>query len=126
MSKYELLTKYIPIFEDDYYGKLVGNSDQLPYVLYKNKLRDFEEDVFRFVDMHPEMDLRHYYSIIEKNGIDMNEYDTADISKVDATCICALIVANLRAERFCDGVIMYSCITGTFKRWLDRLKELDN
>ena len=71
------------------------------------------------------MKLTQYSKIIEGNGIDMGEVKQADVSNLDAVCICAMIVANIRAERFCDGAILASCEDGTFKRWLARLKEID-
>ena len=135
MSKFELLTKHIPTFEGEDFGEWHpkyeqdGSKEQplqFPFVLYSKKIRDFEEDVYRFVDLYPEMGLRQYGSILDKNGIDMAEIDQADISNIDAECICAMIVAIIRAERLCDGAILSFCMDGIFKKWLIRLKEIDS
>ena len=134
MSKYELLTKHIPTFESNDFGEWFVDKEndgsmehpiQFPYVIYSDKINDFEADVYKFIDAHPEMELTQYGKIIEDNGIDMGEVKQADVSNLDAVCVCAMIVANIRAERFCDGAILSSCEDGTFKRWLARLKEID-
>lgn len=101
--KYELLTKHLITFESN----------------------DFEADVYKFVDLHPEMELTQYSKIIENNGIDLCEVKQAGVSDLDAVCVCAMIVANIRAERFSDGAILSSCEDGTFGNWLALLKEID-
>jgi len=37
----------------------------------------------------------------------------------------ALLVGIVRAERFCDGIILEVVEDGTIVTWLRRLKELD-
>ena len=135
MSKYELLTKHIPTFESNDFGEWFVDKEndgsmehpiQFPYVIYSKKVREFEEDVYKFIDAHPEMQLTQYSKIIEENGIDMGDVKQADVSNLGPVCLCAMIVANIRAERFCDGVILSSCKDGTFVKWLKCLKELDS
>lgn len=135
MAKYELLTKYIHVFENDDFGEWFIDKEndgsmehpiQMPYVMYSKTIDDFIDDVHRFVDLHEDMGLTDYRKVIEERGIDMSEAKQADVSNIDAIGLCALIVANVRAERFCDGAILSSCKDGTFIKWLNRLKELDN
>ena len=135
MSKYELLTKHIPTFERNDFGEWFVDKEndgsmehpiQFPYVIYSKKVREFEEDVYKFIDAHPEMQLTQYSKIIEENGIDMGDVKQADVFNLDPVCLCAMIVANIRAERFCDGAILSSCKDGTFVKWLKCLKELDS
>ena len=135
MAKYELLTKYIHVFENGDFGEWFIDKEndgsmehpiQMPYVMYSKTIDDFIDDVHRFVDLHEDMGLTDYRKVIEERGIDMSEAKQADVSNIDAIGLCALIVANVRAERFCDGVILSSCKDGTFIKWLNRLKELDN
>ena len=135
MAKYELVTKYIHLFENGDFGEWfidkenVGSMEhpiQMPYVMYFKTIDDFIDDVHRFVDLHEDMGLTDYRKVIEDRGIDMSEAKQADITNIDAIGLCALIVANVRAERFCDGAILSSCKDGTFIKWLNRLKELDN
>ena len=135
MSKYELLTKHIPTFESNDFGEWFVDKEndgsmehpiQFPYVIYSKKVREFEEDVYKFIDAHPEMQLTQYSKIIEENGIDMGDVKQADVSNLGPVCLCAMIVANIRAERFCDGAILSSCKDGTFVKWLIKLKEYDD
>lgn len=135
MAKYELLTKYIHVFENGNFGEWFIDKEndgsmehpiQMPYVMYSRTIDDFIDDVHRFVDLHEDMGLTDYRKVIEDRGIDMSEAKQADITNIDAIGLCALIVANVRAERFCDGAILSSCKDGTFIKWLNRLKELDN
>ena len=134
MSKYELLTKHIPTFESNDFGEWFVDKEndgsmehpiQFPYVIYSKKVREFEEDVYKFIDAHPEMQLTQYSKIIEENCIDMGDVKKADVSNLGPVCLCAMIVANIRAERFCDGAILSSCKDGTFVKWLIKLKEYD-
>ena len=135
MAKYELLTKYIYVFENGDFGEWFIDKEndgsmehpiQMPYVMYSKTIDDFIDDVHRFVDLHEDMGLTDYRKVIEDRGIDMSEAKQADITNIDVIGLCALIVANVRAERFCDGAILSSCKDGTFIKWLNRLKELDN
>ena len=135
MAKYELLTKYIHVFENGDFGEWFIDKEndgsmehpiQMPYVMYSRTIDDFIDDVHRFVDLHEDMGLTDYRKVIEDRGIDMREAKQADITNIDAIGLCALIVANVRAERFCEGAILSSCKDGTFIKWLNRLKELDN
>ena len=135
MAKYELLTKYIQVFENGDFGEWFIDKEndgsmehpiQMPYVMYSKTVDDFIDDVHRFVDLHEDMGLTDYRKVIEDRGIDMSEAKQADITNIDVIGLCALIVANVRAERFCDGAILSSCKDGTFIKWLNRLKELDN
>ena len=135
MAKYELLTKYIQVFENGDFGEWFIDKEndgsmehpiQMPYVMYSKTIDDFIDDVHRFVDLHEDMGLTDYRKVIEDRGIDMSEAKQADITNIDVIGLCALIVANVRAERFCDGAILSSCKDGTFIKWLNRLKELDN
>ena len=50
---------------------------------------------------------------------------SADASGLDAQCILALLIAPLRAERFCDGALLEFIESGAVIRWLKRLQELD-
>ena len=135
MAKYELLTKYIHVFENGDFGEWFIDKEndgsmehpiQMPYVMYSRTIDDFIDDVHRFVDLHEDMGLTDYRKVIEERGIDMSEAKQADITHIDAIGLCALLFANVRAERFCDGAILSSCKDGTFIKWLNRLKELDN
>jgi hypothetical protein len=48
-----------------------------------------------------------------------------DVSSLDGKCVVALLVGTVRAERFCDGVLLSFFKSGVIKKWLLRLKEID-
>ena len=49
----------------------------------------------------------------------------ADVSKMDAKTVLAMLVGMYRAERFCDGTLLSFCESGTLQKCLLRLKQLD-
>ena len=49
----------------------------------------------------------------------------ADVSALDGKTVFALLLGAVRAERFCDGALMYFCESGCVLRWLERLRETD-
>ena len=69
MAKYELLTKYIHVFENGDFGEWFIDKEndgsmehpiQMPYVMYSRTIDDFIDDVHRFVDLHEDMGLTDY------------------------------------------------------------------
>lgn len=100
-KKYSVLTKYINLLENDNVGEWIC---------------DKENDGSAERPMH-----------LPSNGIKW-DYDSmmkADASGLDAQCILALLIASLRAERFCDGALLGFIESGAVTRWLKRLQELD-
>ena len=64
MAKYELVTKYIHLFENGDFGEWFIDKEndgsmehpiQMPYVMYFKTIDDFIDDVHRFVDLHEDM-----------------------------------------------------------------------
>ena len=51
-------------------------------------------------------------------------YD-ADVSSLDALTVCAVIVAAVRSERFCEGAVYSFVECGQARRCVERLAELD-
>jgi len=74
------------------------------------------------------MELNRYGDILNQNGLKWGSksMSTADVSNLDAQCIMALITGAVRAERFCDGALLGFFKDGSIRKWLERLKELDN
>ena len=87
----------------------------------------FIEDVYDFVSKHPEYELNRYYDILETNNIkwEKESMQNTDVSSLDEKCVVALLVGTVRAERFCDGVLLSFFKSGVIKKWLLRLKEID-
>lgn len=123
-KKYSALTKYINLLEND------GSSERpmhLPFVSYSIAVSKLEEDIYKFAKESDEIVPSNYAEILQANGIEWNSDSMikADASVLDAQCILALLIASLRAERFCDGALLGFIKSGAVTRWLKRLQELD-
>ncbi|MCI6547407.1 MAG: 5-methylcytosine-specific restriction endonuclease system specificity protein McrC [Coriobacteriaceae bacterium] len=136
-NMYESLTELIPELDSaDEYGTWVvdrehkGTADDpihFPYVSFGPVMWDFDRRVYTFVDGHPEYDLAHYNDILAHSGIEWSteSMEGADASKLDGQTVMALLVASLRAGRFCEGALLGFFESGAIRRWLIRLREID-
>ena len=136
MKKYSVLTKYINLLKNDNIGEWNcdkendGSSErpiQLPFVIYSITVHKLADDIYKFAKESDEIVPGKYAEILQANGIEWG-YDSmmkADASELDAQCILALLIASLRAERFCDGALLEFIKSGAVTRWLKRLQELD-
>lgn len=136
MKKYSALTKYSNLLENDNVGEWIvdkendGSSERpmhLPFVIYSITVHRLEGDIYKFAKESDEIVPGKYAEILQANGIEWG-YDSmmkADASVLDAQCILALLIASLRAERFCDGALLGFIKNGAVIRWLKRLQELD-
>lgn len=99
----------------------------LPFVSYSIAVDNLADDIYEFAKESNEIVPSKYAEILQANGIEWG-YDSmikADASGLDAQCILALLIASLRAERFCDGALLGFIKSGAVTRWLKRLQELD-
>ena len=136
MKKYSALTKYIKLLKNDNAGEWNcdkendGSSERpmhLPFVIYSITVHRLEGDIYKFAKESDEIVPGKYADILQANGIEWG-YDSmmkADASVLDAQCILALLIASLRAERFCDGALLGFIESGAVTRWLKRLQKLD-
>ena len=135
MSKFENLTKYLPHLDEDKFGTWVidhkndGITEhpiQMPFVSYSEMVHHFIDDVYDFTDNNTDFDLTNYRDILNQNGLEWGSksMSDADVSKLDAQCIMALIMGAVRAERFCDGALLGFFKDGSIRKWLERLEEL--
>lgn len=136
MKKYSALTKYINLLKNDNAGEWIcdkendGSSERpihVPFVSYSIAVNNLADDIYKFAKESYEIVPSKYAEIIQANGIEWG-YDSmmkADASELDAQCILALLIASLRAERFCDGALLGFIKNGAGIRWLKRLQELD-
>lgn len=134
---YEYLTEYIPLIQEIEFGKWYPEEQtgdgslehpfQMPFVVYADVIERLTEDVYRFENEHPEYGLNRYNQILEKHHIrwDDQEMTNADISEMDGQGVMALLLATIRAERFCAGALLDLLKKGCIIKWLERLKELD-
>lgn len=136
MKKYSALKKYINLLKNDNAGEWIcdkendGSSERpihVPFVSYSIAVNNLADDIYKFAKESDEIVPSKYAEILQANGIKWG-YDSmmkADASVLDAQCILALLIASLRAERFCDGALLEFIESGAVTRWLKRLQELD-
>lgn len=117
MKKYSALTKYINLLKNDNAGEWIcdkendGSSERpihVPFVSYSIAVDNLADDIYEFAKESNEIVPSKYAEILQANGIEWG-YDSmmkADASELDAQCILALLIASLRAERFCDGALL--------------------
>ena len=136
MSKFDILTKYIPIIQADSIGEWVIDNEndgtlehpiQMPFVGYSEMVNNFIDDVYAFEENNKDMELTRYGDILKDNGLewDLESMKNADVSNLNAQCVLALIMGAVRAERFCDGALLDFFKSGCILKWLDRLKNIE-
>ncbi|WP_455022235.1 DUF6508 domain-containing protein [Lancefieldella rimae] len=105
----------------------IDDPIQMPYVNYGTTVADVEKAIYDFVDKHPEYELTHYHDILERNGLkwDSRVMSEADVSELDGQAVMALLLGAVRAERFCEGALLGFFDDGSVRRWLLRLREID-
>ena len=135
---FEGLTKHLPAIEKaERFGNWVvdreskGTMDdpiQMPYVDYETTVTNVGQAIYDFADDHPEYELTHYRDILERNGLEWGRQamSRTDVSDLDGQAVMALLLGAVRAERFCDGVLLGFFEDGSIRRWLLRLREIDN
>ena len=133
---FQELTGFIERLDSEKYGNWVIDKEndgspehpiQMPYVNYGREAIAFEDAVYKFVDEHPEYDMKNYREILEKAGIEWgtNSMEGAIVADLDARTVLALLIGAIRANRFCEGALLDLMKSGAIQRWLVRLKELD-
>lgn len=135
MGTFDLLTKYLSLLDGDQFGEWnpihkdrVEKVDTfiMPYVNYSETIKDFIRDVYRFADSHIDFDLNQYNRILQDHCIDLtSNWQTIDISSLDAQCLTALIMGAIRTERFCDGTILGLLEGGYLQAWLGQLQKFE-
>lgn len=124
---YESLTKYIDKIDDDMICKWVEEPGFMPYVDYTSMVDDFVDDVYKFLKESKEVSPKKYRDIINANGIDLNTKSVFEVdpNTLDGSCVFSILLAAVRAERFSDGVLENLFKNGHIKKWLQRLKAID-
>ena len=136
MGRFERLTNYLAQLDGDNVGTWVIDKEndgtpehpiQMPFVNYTDMVHHFLDDVYGYVESCKDLGLNKYGEILERNGLEWGakSMSEADVSKLDAQCVMALIVGAVRAERFCDGALLGFFKDGSIQKWLTRLKEID-
>ncbi len=136
MSKFDVLTKYIPLIKGDSIGECVVDKEsdgtaenpiQMPFVSYSEMVSSFIDDFYNFEESNKDLKLTRYRDILEENGIKwgIDSMEKADVSDLSAQCVLALIMGAIRAERFCDGTLLDFFKSDCILKWLERLNEND-
>lgn len=113
---YKSLTDILPMLEDDKIGDWVidrvndGTPEhpiQMPFVNYSRLVREVEDAIYDFEQIHPEYGLNRYSSILEANGIEwgMDSMSAKDVSVLDGKAygfsehLQAMVYSLLSAQR---------------------------
>jgi len=136
MGKFDILTKYIPMIQADNIGEWVIDKEndgtlehpiQMPFVGYSEMVHNFINDVYIFEESNKDMELNRYGDILKDNGLEWGteSMKNADVSNLNAQCVLALIMGTVRAERFCDGVLLDFFKNSCILKWLERLNSIE-
>ncbi|NCD09224.1 MAG: hypothetical protein EOL98_07315 [Negativicutes bacterium] len=136
MSKFDILTKYIPMIRTDSIGEWAIDEEnngmkeppiEMPFVAYSEIVNRFIDDVYAFEKNNKDMELARYGDTLRDNGLewDMKSMKNADVSDLNAQCVLALIMGAVRAERFCNGALLDFFKSGCILKWLERLNNID-
>ena len=137
-GKFRVLTKYIgKVSQAKSFGEWVIDREndgtmehpiQMPFVNYNELVDSFVNEFYQFSESHPEYKLTNYGSILEENGLKWGDEEMrgANMDNLDEKCVLALVMGAIRAERFCDGVLLGFFKDGSIEKWLKRLKVIDD
>jgi hypothetical protein len=136
MSKFDILTKYIPLIQVDSIGECVvdkksdgtpENPIKMPFVEYSKLVHNFVEDFYAFENSNKDMNLTHYVDILKNNGVEWNSksIEHTDVSNLSAQCVLSLIMHAIRSERFCEGTLLDCFKRGYILKWLKILNSIE-
>ena len=137
MRRFEKITSIIPALEDEgKHGEWIvdaehrGASDdpvQMPFVGYGRAGEMLIEAVHECVeDLSEVMDVHDYMGVLESYGLHgVDDIQAVDASTCDAKCTLAMILAIVRQDRFCEGLLLHYLESGKMLEWMKRLAELD-
>ena len=122
---YEALTQYIGQFEDVGTWIIDRENDgskehpiQMPYMSYSKTIMNFFSEMDAFM-------VCNYQEVLKRNDLRWGrEMGSADVSGFDAEGVLALLTGAVRAERFCDGVILEALESGLVLKWLARIRDI--
>lgn len=133
---FEKITCLIPELEKSVIGKVIFDNDHkgtvedpipMPYVDYEEIVMVLIKEIYAFAENHPDYDLHNYMEIMKANHIGFDGLDPkeVDVTKADAKLVMVMLMAVVRQDRFCDGLLLEYCQNGSVLRWIKRLKEID-
>ena len=126
--RFDPLTKFIPLLKNtDFGGWAHGDSpNQMGYVTYSDVVENYMQAVYAFGEAHPEYEHTQYRAMLESHDLfSKKAWIAADVKKLDAKCVIALLTGAIRIDRFCEGTLLSMLENGCVIRWLERLEEID-
>lgn len=123
MSKYSTLTYYLTSFKEEQ----INLNSSNPHISNRDVIFNFIRDIHKFVEDNPSLEINDYRAVLKRNNIEWNSTSmiNADIQNLNDQAILASLFGVVRAERWNEGVIGLFIQNGTFIKWLEKLKELD-
>ena len=136
MSRFNILTKYIPMIQTASIGEWIIDNENdgtpehpihMPFVGYSEMVHNFMNDVYTFGESNKNMELTRYADILKDNGLewDTDSMKNTDVSNLNAQCVLALILGAVRSERFCEGALLDFFKSGCILKWLERLNSIE-
>lgn len=133
MSKFEIITKYIDLLENDNCGEwFIHNENdgpkehqiRMPFVTYSKVVYRWLLDMDRCAE---DTGIKDYRKILEQHNIEWGHesMSDADVVQLPPEAIFALLFGAVQAERFCDGALLALFIDGSILKWLKELKRKD-
>lgn len=137
MKRFELITKYIDAFDNDSIGEWIidnkskGTPDDpihMPFVSFSDTTMNFIQDAYACAEKNKDLESNRYKDNIAEKGINptLKTLEEADVSDLDEKTVFSMVIYALRADRFCEGALLGTIECGAMKRWLIRLKEIDD
>ena len=132
-EKFRVLTKYIDKFakmersEESADGSVRVHEGETDATWFIGSITVFEDEFYAFAKEYPAYHLMNYADILESHGIEWSErsMSAADVSKMDAQSVFALITGAVRAEHLSGGALKPFFENGAMLKWLRRLREID-
>ncbi|WP_261806271.1 DUF6508 domain-containing protein [Lapidilactobacillus luobeiensis] len=136
MSKFDILTKYIPLIQSDSIGEWIVDKEndgtpehpiKMPFVSYSEMVDKFIDDIYSFEEDNKDMEMTRYKDILKDNGLewDFESIKNADVTNLDAKCVLAMIMGAIRADRFSEGTLLSFFKSGCILKWLERLRNIE-
>lgn len=137
MTRFERITGVIPVLEGEgKHGDWIVDAEhrgtpddpvQMPFVGYGKAGEMLIEAVHKCVeDLGEEMGMHDYMGVLESYGLHgEDDIQAVDASACDAKCTLAMILAIVRQDRFCEGLLLHYLESGKMLGWMKRLAELD-
>ena len=131
MGTYDILLPYVDRLAEDPYGEWVMDTSglgmlespvQMPFVVYSPVVENLIRDVHTCWERSG---LRDYVQILADHGIELNSRSMSQATpkELPSSVLVALLLAAVRAEKFCDGALLEFLQNGSIQKWLKELKE---